>query len=71
MVVRNADERVDTYAVKTGKRLSSVALKFPGGEYLGTGLGWSKEGPFLVRGYLYDRVYYLDLTTGKLWRRKH
>ncbi|MER6948822.1 hypothetical protein ABT294_32855 [Nonomuraea sp. NPDC000554] len=71
VVVRSADERVDTYAVKTGKRLSSVALKFPGDESLGTGLGWSKEGPFLVRGYLYDRVYHLDLTTGKLWRRKH
>lgn len=70
-VVRSADERVDTYAVKTGKRLSSVAVKFPGGEYFGTGLGWSKEGPFLVRGDLDERVYYLDLTTGKLWRRKH
>ncbi|NUW41136.1 hypothetical protein [Nonomuraea rhodomycinica] len=68
--VRDAEDRVDAYAVRTGKHLSSVALTFPGDESLGTGLGWSKEGPFLVRGYLYDRVYHLDLTTGKLWRRK-
>ncbi|NUW30056.1 hypothetical protein HTZ77_01215 [Nonomuraea sp. SMC257] len=70
-IVRNAEERVDTYLVKTGEHLSGVALRFPGDEYLGAGLGWSKEGPFLVRGSLHERVYYVDLTTGKLWRRKH
>ncbi|GAA3189661.1 hypothetical protein GCM10010486_67880 [Nonomuraea roseoviolacea subsp. carminata] len=35
------------------------------------GLGGSKQGPFLVRGPLHERVHYVDLTTGKLWRRKH
>jgi hypothetical protein len=47
-----------------------VVPTFPGDDFLDIGLGWSKEGAFLVRSYPSDHVYNLDLATGKLWRRK-
>jgi hypothetical protein len=69
VVIRRADSRVETFDPETGKRLSSVTPTFPGDEFIDVGLGWSRQGPFLLRGYDSERVYYLDLTTGKLWRR--
>ncbi|MEU7748375.1 hypothetical protein [Nonomuraea sp. NPDC049158] len=70
VVIGDQGTRVDTFAPETGKRLASVALRFPGDDSLDVALGWSKEGAFLVRGDYSERVYYLDLSTGKLWRRK-
>ncbi|WP_371781343.1 hypothetical protein [Streptosporangium subroseum] len=50
--------------------MSSVTPRLPGDDYLDIGLGWSKQGPFLVRGSMSERVYYLDLAAGNLWRRE-
>jgi hypothetical protein len=68
-VVIRGRRTVETFDPSTGERVSSVLPEFPGDDSIGTGLGWSKEGPFLIRGAESERVYYLDLTTGKLWRR--
>ncbi|MEV1167785.1 hypothetical protein [Nonomuraea sp. NPDC049784] len=70
LVVIRSQETVETFDTGTGKRLAIVVPTFPGDDFLDIGLGWSKEGAFLVRSYLSDRVYNLDLATGKLWRRK-
>lgn len=70
VAIRGGERRVDTFDPQTGKRLSSVVPQIPDGDSLDIGLGWAKEGPFQVRAYNSDRVYYLDLATGKLWRRK-
>ncbi|MDP4504430.1 hypothetical protein [Nonomuraea turcica] len=70
VVIRGDQERVKTYDTATGKLLAGVALTFPGEDSLEVALGWSKQGPFLVRGWPSERVYYLDLETGKLWKRK-
>ncbi|MEU8141195.1 hypothetical protein [Nonomuraea sp. NPDC048901] len=70
VVIGDQGTRVDTFAPETGKRLASVPLRFPGDDFLDVALGWSKEGAFLVRGGYSERVYYFDLATGKLWRRK-
>jgi hypothetical protein len=69
VVIRTYDERVETYAPSTGKRLAGVRLVLPDAAVLDVGLGWSKEGSFLVRDSD-DRVYHLDLDTGGLKRRK-
>ncbi|MGW3343562.1 hypothetical protein ACWDA3_09645 [Nonomuraea rubra] len=55
----------ETYDTRTGERLSSVVLDFPGDDSPDTALGWTKQGTFLVRGTA-DDVYRVDLTTGKL-----
>jgi hypothetical protein len=65
VVIRGYEERAETYDTGTGKRLSSVPLTFPGEDSLEVGLGWSKQGPFLVRGWPSERVYFLDLNTGQ------
>jgi hypothetical protein len=70
VVIRGHEGRVETFDPETGRRVSNVIPKFPGDDYLDIGLGWSKQGPFLVRGHMSERVYYLDLATGKLWRRE-
>ncbi|MEU4224748.1 hypothetical protein AB0F17_10655 [Nonomuraea sp. NPDC026600] len=70
VVVRGDETLVETFDPRTGKRVSSVVPKIPDADFLDIGLGWSKEGPFLVRTYNSKRVYYLDLATGKLWRRQ-
>ncbi|WP_406312908.1 hypothetical protein OHA77_30900 [Streptosporangium sp. NBC_01639] len=70
VVIRSREMGVETFNPETGRRVSSVIPTFPGDDYLDIGLGWSKRGPFLVRGYESERVYYLDLATGKLWRRE-
>ncbi|MFI7699743.1 hypothetical protein [Nonomuraea sp. NPDC049480] len=70
VVIRGHDMRVETFDPRTGKRMSSVTPTFPGDDFIDVGLGWSKEGTFLVRGYDSGRVYHLDLETGRLWRRK-
>ncbi|HUR06301.1 MAG TPA: hypothetical protein VM347_27390 [Nonomuraea sp.] len=70
VVIRGGEERVETFDPRTGKRVSTVAPKIPDDDFLHVGLGWAKEGPFLVRTYNSKRVYYLDLATGKLWRRR-
>ncbi|WP_329426503.1 hypothetical protein OG339_40370 [Streptosporangium sp. NBC_01495] len=69
VAIRGREMSVETFAPETGRRLSKVTPTFPGDDFLEIGLGWSKEGPFLVRGYQSERVYYLELATGKLWRR--
>ncbi|OUC97015.1 hypothetical protein [Streptosporangium minutum] len=70
VVIRGHEMRVETFDPETGRRVSGVVPVFPGDDFLGLGLGWSKQGPFLVRGSMSEHVYYLDLATGKLWRRK-
>ncbi|ACZ85369.1 hypothetical protein [Streptosporangium roseum] len=70
VVIRGHEMRVETFAPETGRRVSSVVPVFPGDDFLDLGLGWSEQGPFLVRGYTSERVYYLDLATGKLRRRE-
>ncbi|WP_433242026.1 hypothetical protein ACQPYK_37290 [Streptosporangium sp. CA-135522] len=70
VVIRGREMRVESFDPGTGKRVSSVTPRFPGDDFLDIGLGWSKQGPFLVRGYESERVYYLDLATGRLWRRE-
>ncbi|MEU6787461.1 hypothetical protein ABZ912_50440 [Nonomuraea angiospora] len=70
LVIIRGNTRVETFDTGRGKRLSSVVPALPGDDFLDVGLGWSKEGPFLVRSAISERVYYLDLATGKLWRRK-
>lgn len=70
VVIRGHDMRVETFDPRTGKRMFSVTPTFPGDDFIDVGLGWSKEGTFLVRGYDSGRVYHLDLETGRLWRRK-
>ncbi|AWS40086.1 hypothetical protein DKM19_00825 [Streptosporangium sp. 'caverna'] len=70
VVIRGHEGSVETFDPETGRRVSSVTPKFPGDDYLDIGLGWSKQGPFLVRGSMSERVYYLDLTAGNLWRRE-
>lgn len=69
VVIRSSEGSVETFAPETGRRLSGVTPTFPGDDFLDIGLGWSEKGPFLVRGYQSERVYYLELATGKLWRR--
>ncbi|MFE3455554.1 hypothetical protein ACFXJ8_42240 [Nonomuraea sp. NPDC059194] len=69
VVIRGRETRVETFDLKNGKRVSSVTPTFPGDDFLEVGLGWSKQGAFLVRGYESERVYSLDLATGKLRRR--
>ncbi len=69
VAIRDFGSRVETFDPETGRRLSSVALKLPGDDFLDVGLGWSKRDLFLVRGALSERVYYLDPATGELWRR--
>ncbi|MEV0195728.1 hypothetical protein [Nonomuraea sp. NPDC050691] len=59
---------VETYDSETGERLSRVRPAFRGGDDLDAGLGWSERGAFRVRGSPSDRVYNVDLATGKLWR---
>ncbi|MET7461998.1 hypothetical protein [Nonomuraea sp. NPDC005501] len=68
VVIRGREERVETFDPETGERMSSVTPEFPGDDFLG--VGWSKQGPFLIRDSLNGRVYYLDLATGKLWRKR-
>ncbi|MEU7855365.1 hypothetical protein [Nonomuraea sp. NPDC049141] len=70
VAVRGSEGRVDTFDPRTGERVSSVVPHIPDADFLDIGLGWSKEGSFLVRTYNNDRVYNLDLATGKLWRRQ-
>ncbi|MEU4830316.1 hypothetical protein [Streptosporangium sp. NPDC023615] len=70
VVIRGPEGRVETFDPETGERLSVVTPTFPGEDFLDVGLGWSKQGPFVVRGYASEREYYLDLTGGDLWRRK-
>ncbi|NRQ37120.1 hypothetical protein HII36_35590 [Nonomuraea sp. NN258] len=68
VVIRGHEMRVETYDPRTGARLSAVTPAFPGDDFLDVGLGWTKQGDFLVRGYDTERTYHLDLTTGRLWR---
>ncbi|MEU9836559.1 hypothetical protein AB0D67_33915 [Streptosporangium sp. NPDC048047] len=71
VVIRGREGRFETFDVATGRRLRGVVPTFPGDDFLDIGLGWSEQGSFLVRGALSERVYHLDLSTGKLWRRDH
>ncbi|WP_219506564.1 hypothetical protein [Nonomuraea ceibae] len=68
LVVIDDEGRVTTYDVKTGERLRTVTPVFRGDDSLGSGLGWSAKGAFQVRAAWSERVYNLDLSTGKLWR---
>ncbi|WP_188194825.1 hypothetical protein [Nonomuraea sp. SYSU D8015] len=70
VVIRGDDGRVETFDPRTGERVSRVTPRFPGDDFIDVGLGWSKQGIFQVRGYRSSRVYYLDLETGKFWRRE-
>ncbi|MEU4533607.1 hypothetical protein AB0G15_01955 [Streptosporangium sp. NPDC023825] len=69
VAIRGREMNVETFDPETGRRLSDVTPTFPGDDFIDIGLGWSKKGPFLVRGYESERVYYLELATGRLWRR--
>ncbi|MBG0814668.1 hypothetical protein [Planomonospora sp. ID82291] len=69
VVIRHYEGRVETYDPETGDRLSRVTPEFPGDDFVDVGLGWSKQGRFLLRGYESERVYSLDLMTGELLRR--
>ncbi|GGK86589.1 hypothetical protein Ppa06_46230 [Planomonospora parontospora subsp. parontospora] len=69
VVIRQDEGRVETYDPETGERMASVMPEFPGDDVVDVGLGWSKQGRFLLRGYESERVYSLDLMTGELLRR--
>ncbi|MGV9534147.1 hypothetical protein ACWDR9_10935 [Streptosporangium sandarakinum] len=69
VVIRGHEGRVETFDVTTGRLLRGVVPRFRGDDSIDIGLGWSEQGSFLVRGAVSERVYHLDLSTGKLWRR--
>ncbi|GIH91494.1 hypothetical protein ACFFMN_30415 [Planobispora siamensis] len=69
VVIRGPEGRVETFDPATGERLHGVVPVFAGDDFLGAGLGWSEQGPFLVRSALNERVHFLELATGRLWRR--
>lgn len=70
VVVGDAQSALDTYDVRTGKRLFHVVPHF-GSDFLRVGLGWAEDGRFLVRTYNDDLVYAVDLATGAAERMKH
>jgi len=65
-VVIRSRRRVETFDPKTGRRLSFVAPVFPNDDSIGKGLGWTAQGVFQIRTYDSERVYNLDLASGRL-----
>ncbi|SEG40345.1 hypothetical protein SAMN05444920_102894 [Nonomuraea solani] len=69
VVIRARENQVDTYLPESGKRVARLTPKLGADDWLGSGLGWSKRGPFLIEIGDDERVHHLDLRTGSLWRR--